>query len=237
MNEQLLNYLFNDNPHTHPLAPLIDRWIDSSRRFKTFTDNYRDKIRKKIRITQTPAAIQDLEAELEIAYWLLQERRFTLAYEPYNSQGTRAPDFAVTFKSTTFNVEVTRIRPQAAEFQLDPQQAAARLIDTVCDKLGQMQPGMANVLIIVANDDFIRALDLNQAMAQLKERAERKDPALLNRHRFASASAFFKRYLRLSAILVRATPGQGEPTHPLLWANNQARRPIPGPIRTILQRG
>lgn len=244
MNEQLLDYLFDDNPHphthTHLLAPPMSRWIGSSRRFKAFATTYRDKIRKKIRITQGTAGIQDLEAELETACWLLQDRRFTLAYEPYGSQKTRGPDFAITFKSTTFNVEVTRIRSTetepAATPPLDPQHTAARLIDTVCDKLGQMRPGMINVLVVVTDGDFIRALDLYQAMARLKERAERQDPNLFSRHRFASTAAFFKLYLRLSAGLVRTPANQDGTTHSLLWTNNQARHALPGPIRTILQR-
>jgi hypothetical protein len=141
MNEQLMGYLFDDKPHI--LTAPVSRWIDSAPRFKAFATTYRDKIRKKIRVTQSSTGIRDLEAELETTYWLLQEPRFAVAYEPYNSEKTRGPDFAVTFKGITFNVEVTRIgsregersSPAAINAQpentptpwLDPQQVSGRL--------------------------------------------------------------------------------------------------------------
>ena len=246
MNEQLLGYLFDDKPHI--LAAPMSRWIGLSRRFKAFATTYRDKIRKKIRVTQSDAGIKDLEVELETAYWLLQEQRFAVAYEPYGSQKTRGPDFAVTFKSITFNVEVTRIgsremegtlpAPEAATTPwLDPQQVGGRLMDTVYDKLGQMRPGMINVLIVVTDGDIARVLDINQAMARLKERAERKEASLFGRYGFVNTAGFFKYYLRLSGVLVRTAAKQDRTAHSILWANNQAKHSIPGPIRTILQRG
>jgi hypothetical protein len=155
MSEQLLGYLFDDKPHI--LAAPMSQWIASSPRFKTFATTYRDKIRKKIRVTQREAGLKDLEVELKSAYWLLQEQRFALVYEPYSSDKQRGPDFAVTFKAVTFNVEVTRIGSREMEQTLlapekkittsspGAQQAGGRLRDTVCDKLGQMRPGMINV--------------------------------------------------------------------------------------------
>ena len=246
MNEQLLGYLFDDKPHI--LAAPMSRWIGLSRRFKAFATTYRDKIRKKIRVTQSDAGIKDLEVELETAYWLLQEQRFAVAYEPYSSQKTRGPDFAVTFKSITFNVEVTRIGSREMEGTLpapeapttpwhDPQQVGGRLMDTVYDKLGQMRPGMINVLIVVTDGDIARVLDINQAMARLRERAERKEASLFGRYGFVKTADFFKYYLRLSGVLVRTVGKQDGTAHSILWANNQAKHAIPGPIRTSLQRG
>jgi hypothetical protein len=246
MNEQLLGYLFDDKPHI--LAAPMSRWIGSSPRFKAFATTYRDKIRKKIRVTQSSAGSKDLGAELETAYWLLQEQRFAVAYEPYGSQRTRGPDFAVTFKSITFNVEVTRIGAREIEGAwpaaegattpwLEPQQAAGRLMDTICDKLSQMRPGMINVLLVVADGDFVRVLDIHQAMARLKERAERQEAALFGRYGFANRAAFFNYYLRLSGVLVRPANEPEEAAHSLLWANKQAKHALPGPLRTILQRG
>jgi hypothetical protein len=249
MNEQLLGYLFDDKPHL--LTSSMSQWIDSTPRFKAFATTYRDKIRKKIRVTQSHAGIKDLEAELATAYWLLQEKRFAVAYEAYNSEKVRGPDFAVTFKSLTFNIEVTRLgvresnrpsaSPDAAESAatpwLDPQQAGGRLIDTVCDKLGQMRPGMINVLLMATDSDFARLLDLNQAMAQLRERAERKEAGLFSRYGFVNAADFFKHYLRLSGLLVRTADQQEETATSLLWLNKQAKHPLPGPLQMILQRG
>jgi hypothetical protein len=248
-----LGYLFDDKPHV--LAGPMSDWIGAAPRFKAFATTYRDKIRKKIRITQNDTAIKDLEVELETAYWLLQEKRFTVAYEPYNSQKIRGADFAVTFKSMIFNVEVTRIgsreekRPlsesqEAAGVQPDvqpapqpdPQQIGGRLEDTVCDKFGQMHPGMVNVLVVVADSDFVHVLDLDQAMARLRERAEQKEAGLFGRYGFVKTADFFKYYLRLSGVLVRTAGEQEGTTRSMLWMNNQAKQPLPGPLRTILQR-
>jgi hypothetical protein len=242
MNEQLLGYLFDDKPATHRLARPMGEWMDASPRFKAFATTYRDKIRKKIRVTQSSTAIHDLEIELAIAYWLLQEPRFSLAYEPYNSDKTRGPDFAVSFKSLTFNVEVTRIafREGEATSWVDAQQVGGRLADTVADKLGQMRAGMINVLIVVTDRDFARLLALDQAMARLRERAERKEASLFSRHRFVNAADFFKYYLRLSGVLVRPASQTGETaadeTAAALWINKQAKQALPNAISMVLLR-
>jgi hypothetical protein len=74
-------------------------------------------------------------------------------------------------------------------------------------------------------------------MARLKERAERKEAALFGRYRFANSADFFKRYLRLSAVLIRPA-GAPEQTPPAtLWVNKQAKHALPRPLQTILQRG
>lgn len=247
MSEQLLDYLFDDNPETHLLAAPMSRWIELSPRFKAFVTTYQNKIRKKIRVTQSKAGIKDLEAELAAAFWLHQEKRFTVAYEPYSSEKSRAPDFAVSFKSFTFNVEVTRIGFREGEGALPttedettpalkPEHVGGRLTDTVCDKLGQMRPGMINLLLVMMDSDFIRLLDIQQAMAQLKGRAERKEAGLFGRYGFVNSSDFFKYYLRLSGVLVREAGAGDETAKAILWLNNQTKHPVPRPLRTILQR-
>lgn len=218
----------------------MSRWLDSSRAFKTFAAEYQTKIRKKIRITNSDSAIEDLTAELDVAYQLVQEKRFTVVYEPYGSERTRGPDFAVTFKSFTFTVEVTRMHPSGIETSpqspgFDPQQVNSRLNDTVCDKLDQMRPSMSNVLIIVTDNDFFAALDLDQALTQLKDRVEQKDEGLYGRYGFVKPADFFKTYLRLSAIIARTINGQGTKIDATLWLNNQAKHPLPGSLKNVLQ--
>jgi hypothetical protein len=238
-NDQLLAYLFDDKPHR--LATPLANWINASRRYKEFAHEYRDKIRKKIRITNSDSAVLDLTAELESAYQLLQQKKFKVVYEPYGSEKGRGPDFAVTFKSQTFNIEVTRVDPSHMELignppAYDPRQAALRLMDTVCDKLGQMRPGMSNLLLIVTDSDFFAALDLEQAMTELKDRVEQKDAGLYGRYRYEKPADFFKYYLRVSAILARTPGSKQSKIHSILWHNNQAKHPLIGPIQTILQR-
>ena len=117
----------------------------------------------------------------------LQEKRFTLAYEPYGKGTGRGPDFAVTFRTNlTFNVEVTRLRfssqendpeqKQGGQPPLDSQYESRRLAEIVGSKLHQMLPSMMNLLFIVADDSAICDLDLGKVMAALKQRAEQKEP-------------------------------------------------------------
>lgn len=237
-NEQLLAYLFDDKSHV--LAGLMSRWLDASRHFQEFAKEYRDKIRKKIRITQSESAVQDLTAELEVACQLVQHKPFTVTYEPYGSQKTRGPDFGVTFKSHHFNVEVTRIDStnleRLADEEFDSQQAALRLMDTVCDKLGQMRPGMSNVLVVMTDSDFFAALELEQAMVMLKDGVEKKEAGLYGRYGFEKPADFFKNYLHLSGMLVCTITEPDEANQLAVWLNNQAKHALSAPLQTNLER-
>lgn len=238
--DPLIGYLFDDKPHR--LMVTVAGWLAESPRYKAFVTTYKDKIRKKIRMTRPGEGVGDLQFELAIAYWLAQERRLaTVVYEPYASSKTRGPDFAVTFKSLTFNVEVTRIRPEedketatGSRGQGD-KEIGGRLADTVCDKLGQMLPGMVNVLVVGVADAAVPQLDAAGAMARLKQRVENKDAAVLARYGFGGPADFFKYYLRLSGILVKGAESGGTAGAGVLWLNNQAKQQIPTNLRTILQ--
>jgi hypothetical protein len=81
----------------------------------------------------------------------------------------------------------------------------------------------------------VNHLDLPAAMVRMRERAERKEPALLGRHGFSNTADFFKYYLRLSGVLVRGTGGEETAVPTSLWLNNQTKHPIPANLRTILQ--
>lgn len=134
-----------------------------------------------------------MRAELEAAYWLLQEKRFTLAYEPYGQGTGRGSDFAVTFRTRiTFNVEVTRMHARAeGELTLfDLQVEGRRLADIVSSKLGQMQPSMMNLLVIMADEPRLCELETGQVLNQLKQRAEQKEVLLFQRHGFRDTADF-----------------------------------------------
>jgi hypothetical protein len=242
---ETLDYLFDNKPHI--LLPTLAHWLNESSRFATFVETHRDKIRKKIRTIPDTGGAYDLQAELEIAYWLLGEKRFTLAYEPY-SQGTgRGPDYAVTFRTNlTFNVEVTRLRlpnqendtgpKQAEQLSFEPQNVSRRLVEIAGSKLRQILPSMMNLLVIVADDSAICEIDLDKVMISLKQRAEQKDSQLFKRHGFRDGSDFFKHYQRLSGIWLRSAHERESGKCPLLWLNNQAKHPLPSPVCTILRR-
>ena len=227
----LIAYVCDSQPHL--LSPALLRWMDVSPRFTTFVETYRDKIRKKIRVTPEPERVLDLRAELEAAYWLLNDRRLELAYEPYASEKRRGPDFAVTYRvNLVFNLEVARIRAEAGEEDpINLPRNQERILRSLLDKLGQMQPGIPNLLLIHSREELARAIDLNQLMQSVKTRVEGKDPAFFaasrSPNRYASPAAFYKDFLRLSGILLWATGSQGsgpvaEPWAQA-WLNKQAR--------------
>ncbi len=230
--QDLRAYLFDAKPHL--LSPGVGEWLARSKRFATFADTYRDKIRKKLRDTRDREAIRDLGCELETAYWLSQDRRLTVEYEKCAGGGARCPDFTVTYTTSyAFAVEVTRVRGtpgQAVSAALNE----TRLISHVAEKLRQMQPGMMNVLWVVM-DEAGGTVDLGHAMAQLRQRAESKDPRVIERHDLGDTAEFFKVYLRLSGVVLRVAPAHGPSRLQALWSNPQAKHPLPPPLKTILQ--
>ena len=110
----LIAYVFDGYPHL--LSGTLMHWMESSSRYTAFVDTYRDKIRKKIRVTRDSESALDVRSELEVAYCLLNDRRLAVAYEPYASARRRGPDFAVTFRANlVFNIEVARLRVEGSE--------------------------------------------------------------------------------------------------------------------------
>jgi hypothetical protein len=205
-------FLFDGQPHL--LLDEVSGWMESSSRFTAFVDSYRDKIRKKIRLARDTETALDLRGELDVAYRLLGDRRLDVAYEPYASAGRRGPDFAVTYRAnTTFNVEVARMRMEA---QPGIPRAEERLLRTLLYKLGQMQPGMPNLLVIHTREELQRSLDLERFMQELKLRVEKKEASFYELSRYEDPAAFYKDFLRLSGIVLRAEAAQ-------LWINKQAK--------------
>ena len=231
LNDELLIYLFEEKPHI--LAGPMNTWLASSRRFASFVSTFRDKIRKKLRVTKDQETLQNLRLELETAYLLLQERALRVVYEPEHSGPGRSPDFAVSFTtSLTFMVEVTRLRgvltgtiPAEGE----------RLADAICSKLGQFPPQRSNVLIVGTDDLYMTHNELQAVMLRLQQRAERSDSTFWQRYGFRDRAGFFQQYQRLSEVLVRGSQSQAGRSA-LAWTNPQARQPLPGKARTALYR-
>lgn len=235
--DELLSYILDNQPHL--LAQPMANWLESSRRFITFVTTFRDKIRKKLRAPQDQERWLDLRLELETAYLLLQERAFSVEYEPHSSEPGRSPDFAVHFTtSQTFTVEVTRLHaaPKGGPDQnLATPWVEERLVDAICSKLGQLLAQQSNVLLVGAETLPLTANDLRATMVHIQQRAEANDSTLLARHHFRDRGDFFTCYQRLSEILVRAPqPSDGEAL--VVWVNPQAKRPLPSKVRTALYR-
>jgi hypothetical protein len=225
--DELLSHIFEDKQPA--LYPDFERWLRGSRRFKAFAISYRDKIRSKVRNAPDKNKMQDLRAELETAVLLLREERFTLEYEQYAASKQRGPDFTVTFKThTPFNIEVRRIR----NVEVDEEEENARigkLMAVLCDKVGQMPPGIVNLLWLTAERALPEGV-LLQATSTLHQLADSKNEAFFSKRGFASAPAFLKQYRHLSGIVFQ------HETQPVFWANSSARHAIPTDIKNALHR-
>jgi hypothetical protein len=215
----LTAYVFEGQPH--PLSRELMQWMEASVRFTDFVETYRDKIRKKVRVTREPESAMDVRGELEVAFCLLNDRRLVVTYEPYASAKRRGPDFAVTYRTNlVFNIEVARLRVERVEESgmdgIDLARKEERILRILLGKLGQMQPGMANLLVIQTREELAHSIDLSRLMQGLKTRVEGKDPFFYAASGYPSPAAFYKDFLHLSGILLWAAGAQ-------LWVNKPAR--------------
>jgi hypothetical protein len=233
LTDELFTYLLDGQSHV--LGAPMRTWLGSSRRFTAFVSTFRDKIRKKLRVTQDRETLYDLQLELETAYLLLQEKTLSLAYEPEQSKQVRSPDFAVTYTtSLTFMVEVTRLR-EVSSSENGVVLAGERLADAICSKLNQLLPQRSNVLVVGVDALQLTQSDLQSIMLHIQQRAERDDAAFWQRYGFRDRADFFRHYQRLSEVLVRGSQWQAEPPV-IAWVNSQAKHPLPSKVRTALYR-
>jgi len=198
-----------------PFADDLTRWLAASPRFRAFATEYRQKVHKKVRTATDGEALRDVRTELLAAYRLLADKRFTVVYEAYGS-GRTGPDLTVAYRtSTTFNLEVTRLR-KAPEL--------AALGATLLAKLRQLPPSVPNV-VLIASEQPASAVDVAGSIRALRARADAKDDAFFARHRLVSGRGFYERFLRLGAVITWCDAAAGD-ERASLWANPSARIPL-----------
>lgn len=216
---ELLEFILSDRKDESALT--LSHWISESRRFHTFVDSNRSKIRKKLRTARTAESLRSVLLELEVARHFVADRRCLVEYERYGQGTVRSPDLTVTFRGKVVNLEVTRIQIPSGEAS----DWEGKLINLVCYKLGQMLPECANLLVVATETGSLSIDEVAKAMKRLKERVEERDGDLLKRFGFGGdPSGFFKQFQWLSGILVWNTHG-GESVRGL-WENPQARRSL-----------
>ncbi len=214
---ELLTYLFGASEE--PIVAQCGAWIAVAPRFRAFLTANRDKARKKIRGISDSESMRDLQLELDTAYHLLLDRRYTLDYEKYLAARTRGPDFTVTVKDKgAFNVEVKRLR-SAGEFH--------HWADAICGKLDQMPPGAPNILLVGTEGTARKSLNAEQAMTRLRRLAEAGDDEVFTSRGLPDARAFLRASVRLSGVLHQSGWGGESAGHASLWLNPQARHPLP----------
>jgi hypothetical protein len=229
---ELLQYIFEGKQHF--LSAEFETWMKRSRRFRAFAETHRAKIRKKLRNLRDEQGLRDVYVELATAHWLSSDLRFTIEYEQYGLGKVRAPDFTVTFRThTLFNVEVTRLRVSRTNTEaVDLSDLLTnKLMEAVCDKLGQMPPSSINLLMITS-DVIIPENTLIRALTQLRALAEQKEELYFMRRSFENARDFLRQFARLSAVANWHSPNGAVET---VWNNALAKHPLPKELLNVLK--
>ncbi|RJF72142.1 hypothetical protein D3875_11860 [Deinococcus cavernae] len=208
----------------HPLAPSLHHWGLTSGAFLAFVESNESKFRRKVRQAGDPAAQLDLLAEWAVARHFLADRRFTVQYEPRRAEGGRSADLGVTFKThTPLQVEVTRLRAGGSALDI-------KLARVLSDKVGQLAPGSANLLVVSLPPDdgpLEGAADtlLAAAFKVLNNAAASPLPPEAGRD-------FQRGRPRLGAVWLVSDPAELRDLH--LWVNAQAKHPLPAEVLRFL---
>lgn len=234
---QLLDDLLDGQPHS--LAATLETWL-FSRRYRTFVSDHRLKIRKKLRGAQDPESARDLLLELEVAYRLTQDKRFSVSYEPVPAGESRGPDFGVRFTtSIEFMIEVTRLRGVTAEASPAAGHGveARRLASVLALKLGQTVAYRANLLVVGTDTNTPGGEELATLMKEIRHDAETTDPEALLKKGFRHRGEYLRRLERISAIVVKRAPSLEEEqvdSVSATWRNPHARTPLPRGVQTAV---
>jgi hypothetical protein len=216
--------------------PQLASWQDAAPRFRSFIETYRDKIRKKVRGAQADGGIDDVFSELAVAALLLRDRRLVVEFEKLGVGKRRAPDLTVTFKThTPFHIEVTRLRPPGADGSRAEDALSRKMAYTILDKLGQLQPGVINLLAFVVDEQHADAHAIEAAVEQLRSHATQRDDLFFARRGLTNSRHFQRQQARLSGVLLCIFTPPAGPRLTDLWLNPQARHPVPPELINLLR--
>ena len=210
-------------PRSRPsLQSELGHWLEDSSRFRTFVTAHQDKIRKKLNTADNEESRLDVRCELLVAYRILLDRRFELAFEAYGARQV-GPDFTLTFRANQrVNLEVTRLRTTTDAVE-------ARLANVIVGKLRQLPRDLANALLVAAS---VTDASLEAATRLLKSHADQKDDAFFARRGLETARDFYAQYLHLGGVFVLDEAAR--PAHAIFHANREARHPLPREVVAAL---
>ncbi|MBV9169744.1 MAG: hypothetical protein JOZ81_06650 [Chloroflexi bacterium] len=202
----------------------LGRWMHGSPRFEALVAAHQSKLRKKLLTASSEDARLDVRAEMLVAFLLLDDRRFEVAWETFGIRQA-APDLTVIYRGNLqFNVEVTRLRdsdqPDDAADWLAP-----RIASVIAGKVRQLPSSMPNALAIVADGLSTDDSTLAAAGRVLRTHVESKDDAFFARRGLRDARAFVALYRRLAGVFVLDEAGQA--LRSTFSANSDARQPLP----------
>jgi len=108
--------------------------------------------------------------------------------------------------------------------------------DAICESLGQMRPGMINVLTISTDSSTHDDFDLGKAIASLNELAAQGNDDFFIKKGFEGVDDFLEHFKQLSGVLFRGTWVGIANDSNILWCNEEADHQIPEDISKILRR-
>jgi hypothetical protein len=214
--DQLVHHVAQRCPPA--LQSELAQWLEQSPRFRAFVTTNQDKVRKKLTTPDETEHRLDVRAELLLAYLIMTDRRFELAFEAYGARRL-GPDLSVTFRTNQrFNLEVTRLRTTGDAGDV-------KLANVIAGKLRQLPGDVPNALVIAAQGLSLNEDSLIAAVRLLKTHTDSKDDAFFARRGFKDARDFYVQYLHLGGIFVldEATV----PARAVFSPNREARQPLP----------
>jgi hypothetical protein len=180
----------------------LGHWLENGPRFRTFLTAHQDKVRKKLNTAENEETRLDVRSELLVAYLILADRRFELAFEAYGASRL-GPDLTVTYRTNQrFNLEVTRLRALATADNAESGSGVARLANVIAAKLRQLPAELPNALVITTRGLPLSEEDLAAATRLLKSHSDHKDDDFFARRGLGSARDFYAQYLHLSGVFV-----------------------------------
>src|ERR1051326_2988370 len=155
-------------------ARTLESWANASRRLADFLQEHRLKIRKKLRQAASSESLASVLLELEVARWLVEDRRCRVEYERFGQGQIRSPDLTVTFRErTVVHLEVTLVQAPALGCW------DWKLITLISHKLGQIVPESSNLLVIGSSGAPPTLDEVARAMKLRKEKVEQKEADFL----------------------------------------------------------
>jgi hypothetical protein len=212
--------------HCRPgLQSELGGWLEERSRFRDFVATNQDKVRKKLSGSRDEDSRLDVRSELLVAYLVLADRRFEVAFEAYGA-GRRGPDLTVTYRANQrFNLEVTRLRTAGSQEGEGSSSAVSRLANLITAKVRQLPGDLPNALVITTRGLPVNEETLADATRLLKLHTDGKDDVFFERRGLRNARDFYAQYLHLSGVLVLDEAGPR--TSAVFFANREARRPLP----------
>lgn len=191
----------------------IDRFLNREK-FRDFAVRNSSKISAKFSQASTIDDKRDVLAELEFAF-LMINHVVGLEYE-LNAKTVRAPDFRLEVEKNSYmGAEVRRIRYNPDDIEeIDRLEGelkfknneSFKITDIIFEKIGQLEPGIPNIIYIRSHRLIFEALDACQALIRMRNRIMSSDLEFIvekSKGEYESLGEFRDAYSRLSAIVFR----------------------------------